>query len=85
MVDSGDQYKKLAEVCEKHKIPYGFYFYSTALTFEEADALLHQKRGHRLDIKKGHYQLVTLDKIKEMKEKIAGHSDQWYIIFNQEI
>jgi hypothetical protein len=54
-------------------------------TFEEADALLHQKRGHRLDIKKGHYQLVTLDKIKEMKERIAGHSDQWYIIFDCEV
>lgn len=54
-------------------------------TFEEADALLHQKRGHKLHIKTGHYRLVTLDKIKEMKERIAGHSDQWYIIFNQEI
>ena len=37
MVDCGDDYKKYAEVCEECKVPYGFYYYSTALTKEEAD------------------------------------------------
>ena len=37
MVDTGDKYKRLAKVCEEKKVPYGFYFYSTALSYEEAD------------------------------------------------
>ena len=34
--DIGDSYIEQAEVCERLGIPYGFYFYSTALTEEEA-------------------------------------------------
>ena len=37
MVDEDNQYKEYAKVCEELKVPYGFYFYSTALTKEEAD------------------------------------------------
>ena len=60
MVDSGDQYKKLAEVCEKHKIPYGFYFYSTALTFEEADEEINYCRNAINSLKDSKYNLLPL-------------------------
>lgn len=60
MVDSGDKYKKLAEVCEKHKIPYGFYFYSTALTFEEADEEINYCRNAINSIEDRKYNLLPL-------------------------
>ena len=31
-----DNYKELSKVCEDNKIPYGFYYYSTCITNEEA-------------------------------------------------
>ena len=37
MIDYGDIYVKQAEVCEKYGIPYGFYFFSTAMTYREAE------------------------------------------------
>jgi len=33
---SNDNYKKQAEICEKYNIPYGFYYYSTAIDKTEA-------------------------------------------------
>lgn len=37
MVDNGTGYIQLANICEELGVPYGFYFYSTAITKEEAD------------------------------------------------
>ena len=60
MVDCGDDYKKYAEVCEECKVPYGFYYYSTALTKEEADQeIAYCKRAiNSLDSRK--YNLLPL-------------------------
>lgn len=60
MVDSGDKYKKLAEVCEKHKIPYGFYFYSTALTLGEAVEEINYCRNAINSIEDRKYNLLPL-------------------------
>lgn len=54
-------------------------------TFGEAQEYLERKLGHKLSIKRGFYQLVTLAKLEEMKNLIAGYSDQWYIIFAYEV
>lgn len=60
MVDSGDQYKRLAEVCERNKIPYGFYFYSTALYFEEADEEINYCRNAINSLKDTKYNVLPL-------------------------
>lgn len=67
--------------CQQRKPLYGY----EGGTFAEADAYLKEKRGHFNYIKSGFYQLVTLDKIREMKEWIGNQNPQWYIIFVQEI
>ena len=68
--------------CQQRKPLYGY----EGGTFEEADAYLKEKLGHRKYIKSGFYQLVTLDKIREMRERIGDQNPhQWYILFVQEI
>ena len=37
IVDYGNIYAEQAKVCEMYGIPYGFYFFSTALTYSEAE------------------------------------------------
>lgn len=79
------------------KIMVHVYYYETGVqqrmplygyeggTFEEADAYLKEKLGHRKYIRHGFYQLVSLDKIREMKKRIGDQNPQWYILFVQEI
>ena len=54
-------------------------------TFGEAQEYLEKKLGHKRTIKQGFYQLVTFNKLEEMKALIANTSDQWYIIFDHEV
>jgi hypothetical protein len=56
-------YTSYAEVCDKYKIPYGFYYYSTAITEEEADKEYDAivKRLDSLTTKKYNVLPLTID------------------------
>ncbi|MCR5187053.1 MAG: SH3 domain-containing protein [Clostridia bacterium] len=75
MADNGDNYVYLAEVCEELGIPYGFYFYSTALDIEEADEELAFINKLLREVDGRDYNLLpfALDVELEGGSRLKGH------------
>lgn len=72
---ANDNYREQAEVCEKLGIPYGFYYYSTSRTTEEAkkEADFIQKEIDSLDSRDYNLLPIALD-----YELCSGSSDRQY-------
>lgn len=75
MADNGDNYVYLAKVCEELGIPYGFYFYSTALDIEEADEELAFINKLLREVDGRDYNLLpfALDVELEGGSRLKGH------------
>lgn len=71
----------LAKICEKYKVPYGFYFYSASITEDEMEKELARIENKLSTLESTKYNLLPfavdreIDKNKE-KDRQNGHKDE---------